>query len=142
MAYVKGDLGKKIEQLMETSNNQYNDKKYKESVQILIQAWDFLPDGKNEYDESYLIVWRILDIAIKNQFFDIMKEWVDKIFDADPERPDTGEREMWAGRVAFELRETDKAFKYFSAANTKSTGRCFGNKDHKYFEFFMNEKAK
>lgn len=80
-----------------------------------------------------------MDIAILIGSVDIMNQWVDKIFYADPGRGDTGEREMWAGRVAYESDEKGKAMEYFRIANNKSRGRCFGNKDQKYKEFFIDK---
>ncbi len=62
-----------------------------------------MPNDKVQYDESFLIIWGILEISIQINEIDIMNQWVDKIFIADPERGDTGEREMWAGRVAYEF---------------------------------------
>ncbi|MGG3927062.1 hypothetical protein ABET51_13795 [Metabacillus fastidiosus] len=64
-----------------------------------------------------------------------MKKWVDKIFAADPERGDTGERDLWAGKVAYELGDLSKAREYLDIANMKSRGRCFGVKDGKYLKF-------
>ncbi len=135
MAYVDGDLGKEIQDLMDKSNEKYDMEKYEEAIELLIEAWEKLPGEKNPYDESYLIVWGILDIAIHIKNVCIMNQWVDKIFSADPERGDTGEREMWAGRVAYESDDLDKALNYFKIANKKSRGRCFGNKDAAYKKF-------
>jgi len=137
MAYVKGELGKKIEGLMDESFCQYKNSDYEKAINLLIEAWGELPDGKNEYDESYLIVWRILDIAIKAHKIDIMNQWVDKIFYADLERIDSGEREMWAGRVAYESGDMKKAKEYIKIANKKSHGRCFSEKDKKYRELLI-----
>jgi len=135
MAYVTGDLGKRIQELMDESNSCYDLQKYDEAIQLLIDAWNELPGEKFQYDESYLIVWGILDIAVYIKDIDIMNQWVDKIFYADPERPDIGEREMWAGKVAYENGDMDNALEYFKVANKKSTGRCFGIKDEKYKKY-------
>lgn len=138
MAYVDGDLGRKIQALMDKSDNQYNDGQYIEAIHSLEEAWELLPSEKNEYDESFLIVWGILTTAIQAKNVDAMNKWVDKIFDADPARVDSGEREMWAGRVAYESGNLDQAKEYFTIANKKSRGRCFGNKDMEYKKFFKN----
>ena len=135
MAYVAGELGKEIQNLMDDSNKKYDDAKYNEAIDLLIKAWDLLPNNKNEYDESFLIVWGILNISIQIKNIDIMNSWVNKIFDADPERGDTGERDMWAGRVAYESGNLDKAKEYLEIAEKKSGGRCFGNKDKKYKDY-------
>lgn len=143
MAYVEGELGKRIKYLMDESNQEYSIKNYDKVIDLLTEAWDMLPNGKNEYDESYLIVWEILSVAIELKKFEVMKQWVDKIFYADPERIDSGEREMWAGRVAYELGNKDKALDYFKIANQKSRGRCFLEGDEEYKKFFrLNITAK
>ena len=140
MAYVEGKLGKRIQELMDQSNEKYDEGRYKESINLLVEAWDSLPNGKNEYDESFLIIWGILDIAILIKDVEIMNQWVDKIFNAHPERGDSGEREMWAGRIAFECGDKEKAKVYFEIANKKSTGRCFGDGDDEYKKFFIKGK--
>lgn len=143
MAYVLGELGEKIQDLMDEANNQWDAGNYKECIKLYIGAWNELPDGKNEYDESYLIVWGILDTAILIKDVETMKQWVDKIFYADPGRPETGEREMWAGRVAYELGDEEKALEYFKTAYKKAKGyRCFSEaRDDKYIDFFKRNKA-
>ena len=137
MAYVNGKLGETIQELMDESNIEYDNGDYIKSIDLLIEAWDKLPDDKVQYDESYLIIWGILDIAIKIGNIDIMNQWVDKIFIADPGRGDTGEREMWAGRVAYESNDMDKAKMYFEITNQKSKGRCFGDNDKKYKKLLL-----
>ena len=67
-----------------------------------------------------------------------MKKWIDNIFVADPAKGDTGERELWAGKVAFELGDLALAKKYLETANKKSRVRCFGGDDGKYLEFLKN----
>ncbi|KFX57258.1 hypothetical protein FDC50_16205 [Clostridium botulinum] len=140
MAYVGGVLGKEIQMLMDESNSKYEEGNYNTAIELLERAWYKLPNKNVEYDESFLIVWGILDISILLKNKSKMSEWVDKIFVADPERGDTGEREMWAGRVAFEIGDRNKAKYYFEIANKKSKGRCFGNKDDVYKKFFENYK--
>lgn len=139
MPYVSGEQGEIIKKLMDESNIQFDNHEYKMSIQLLEQAWDELLDPKFIYDESYLIVWGILDICVLINDMDKANKWVDKIFLCDPERPDTGEREYWAGKVAYETRNFEKAKEYLASANKKSRGRCFGNKDGKYLRFLKQE---
>lgn len=137
MAYVEGELGEKIQELMDESNVQYDKGEYRKSIDLLIDAWNELPNDKVQYDESFLIIWGILEISIQINEIDIMNQWVDKIFIADPGRGDTGEREMWAGRVAYESNNMDKAKEYLEIANKKSRGRCFGDNDTKYKKMLL-----
>jgi len=140
MAYVSGEKGAYIEELMNKSNDEFDKGNLDKSISLLEQAWDELPNNKVEYDESFLIVWGILDIAIIIKDIKRMKKWVDKIFIADPERGDTGERELWAGKVAYEIGELSKAKEYFNVVFKKSRGRCFGPKDSEYLKFYKSDE--
>lgn len=139
MAYVTGEKGAYIQQLMDKSNEEYDKGCLEESVSLLEQAWEELPSVKENYDESFLIIWGILDISILLRDDKRMEKWVDKIFVADPERGDTGERELWAGKVAYELGDFPKAKEYLDIANKKSRGRSFSAKDGKYLKFLKDK---
>ncbi|HDR3658309.1 TPA: hypothetical protein QCO67_004787 [Bacillus cereus] len=139
MAYVAGENGVYIQELMDKSNEEFDKGNLDESVFLLEQAWKELPDDKVIYDESFLIIWGILDISIVLNDVERMKKWVDKIFVADPERGDTGERELWAGKVAYEVGDFSKAREYLEIANKKSKGRCFSTEDGKYLKFLKDK---
>ncbi|MCS6592849.1 hypothetical protein [Bacillus cereus] len=139
MAYVAGENGVYIQELMDKSNEEFDKGNLDESVFLLEQAWKELPDDKVIYDESFLMIWGILDISIVLNDVERMKKWVDKIFVADPERGDTGERELWAGKVAYEVGDFSKAREYLEIANKKSKGRCFSAEDGKYLKFLKDK---
>ncbi len=139
MAYVAGENGVYIQELMDKSNEEFDKGNLDESVFLLEQAWKELPDDKVIYDESFLIIWGILDISIVLNDVERMKKWVDKIFVANPERGDTGERELWAGKVAYEVGDFSKAREYLEIANKKSKGRCFSAEDGKYLKFLKDK---
>jgi len=139
MAYVTGEKGAYIQELMDKSNEEFDKGNLEESVLLLEQAWGELPNDKVIYEESFLIIWGILDISILLNDVERMKKWVDKIFITDPERGDTGERELWAGKVAYELGDLSKAREYLNTANKKSRGRCFSAKDGKYLKFLKDK---
>ncbi|WP_242214117.1 hypothetical protein [Bacillus cereus group sp. BfR-BA-01383] len=138
MAYVTGEKGTYIQKLMDKSNEEFDKYNLEESVFLLEQAWGELPSDKVIYDESFLIIWGILDISILLNDVERMKKWVDKIFVADPERGDTGERELWAGKVAYEVGDFSKAREYLEIANKKSRGRCFSTEDGEYLKFLKS----
>ena len=110
MAYVQGSLGEKISKTMDDAAALFKQGDYQQSIDMFARAWDLLPDSKYSYDESYLIVWRILIVALKANDTAVMKRWVKHIFLADPERADCGEREMWGARVAMACGDKEKAF--------------------------------
>jgi len=142
MPSLKGILGKEIEDLIQESHHLFDKKDYKKSIDVLIKAWDKLPEDKNQYDESFYIVSYILDTSVFIKDIQTMNEWVDKIFYADPERGDYGQRDMWAGKVAFESNQKEKALEYFKIANKKSKGRLFLGENAIYKDFLNEEVTK
>lgn len=140
MAYVAGEKGAHIKGLMDKSNEEFDQGDLEASVSLLEEAWNELPGDKVNYNESFLIIWGILDVSIILNDTNRMKKWVDKIFDASPSRGDTGERELWAGKVSYELGDFTTAKEYFKSANHKSGGRCFSPEDIKYLKFLKHKQ--
>lgn len=130
------NISKKIEDLRIKSVNEFRDENYMISYQLLNEAWELLPENKIEEKESFIIVSYILEIGIRLQNREILEKWCDEIKIASPTRPDCGEREMWVGKVQFELGKYDLAKENFLVANKKSGGRCFKSKDLVYKQFF------
>lgn len=141
MAYVQGSLGEKISKTMDDAAALFKQGDYQQSIDMFARAWDLLPDSKYSYDESYLIVWRILIVALKANDTAVMKRWVKHIFLADPERTDCGEREMWGARVAMACGDKEKAFQYIDVAMEKSHGRCFERSDTAIREAYRNARG-
>lgn len=135
MPYVDGALGESIEKIMNESNMEFNNNNFVNSIRLLEEAWELLPGEKVNYSESYLIVYGILKISILIEDKERMSNWVEKIFVCAPQRGDTGERELWAGKVAYETGEFEKAKEYLDTAYIKSKGRCFSSKDSKYLKY-------
>lgn len=140
MAKLEAALSEKENQLFDDINNAYNSSAYNEALSLLFEAWELLPEPKYKWDESYTIVEGVLDVAILLNDSSTLMSWVDKIFLADPERVDSGEREMWAGRVFYELGKKEEAYQYFEKADKKSRGRCFWPSDKEYRNFYLKLK--
>lgn len=141
MADVPGELGAHIEWLLDRSNEERGKGSYEQCILTLEEAWEALPDDKYSYSECFLIVWGILSASILTKDREKLNLWVDRIFIASLCRGDTGEREMWAGRVAYELGEFPKAKEYFTTANKKSRGRCFSIKGDEKYLMFLKKKT-
>ncbi len=142
MAKLEGELSEKVKELFDDINSSYNLGDYNEVLSLLFDAWELLPEPKYKWDESYTIVGGVLDAAIRLNDSITLMDWVDKIFLADPERIDSGEREMWAGRVFYELGKQEEAYNYFEKADIKSRGRCFWPSDKVYKNYYLKLKNK
>lgn len=140
MACVEGILGEKIEEITMQSIEMISGDDSEKAIELLEEAWDLLPEGKFEYDESFEIVEEILEAAIKLNNKECLLKWRDRILLADPERADIGEKEMWVGRVNYVLGDFENARAYMKIANEKSRGRCFTSKDTVYKKFYFDFK--
>lgn len=140
MATVSGELGKTIENLMDQANDEWYKGNYEKCISLYEEAWKEVPEDKNLYKESFMIMIGVLSTSILIKDYNRLRLWNDKIFTVNLERGDYGEREMWAGRVAYELGELPKAKEYFRVADKKSKGRCFSLKnDGKYLKFYKEK---
>ena len=135
------DIGKRVEELRVESVEAFKKENYIDAIHILEKAWDILPGNKINEKESFTIVSYILEAAIRLKNKKVMEIWVKKIADASPERPDCGEREMWMGKVNYELGKFDKAREYFSIAYQKSGGRSFTSRDMVYKHFLEEQQG-
>lgn len=136
MLRLDAEFKKSIDLLMDTSNEEYDKGNYIESIRLLEDAWIKLPEPKGEYSESYYIAEDISKTYMLTNDLKQAKKWSDELFKCGLHRLDGGERELLAGKIAFELGEFDLAKEYFAIANEKSEGRCFEDEDIKYIKFF------
>ena len=137
--FVQGELGKQIWQLFDEGTAVYQHGDKGKSIRILESIWDLLPDDKNKYDEGYLALHAIVDTAIEINDLETLKKWKEKIFVAGEGYEDFGERDLMAGKIAFEIGEKKEALYYLRQANEKSQGRCFGDGDKKYKQLLQDE---
>ncbi len=135
MANITGPKGELVLKLMEESDKEFANNNFELSIQLLEKAWIELPEPKVDFDESYFIIWGILVTCLQINDMNRANKWVSKIFICDPERIDSGEREYWAGKIAYESGDYETAKEYLMIANQKSNGRCFETSDGKYIRF-------
>ncbi|MED4402853.1 hypothetical protein [Metabacillus fastidiosus] len=140
MYILKSPVKEEFESLLDKSNEQFNNGNHHDSILLLEEAWDLIPEPKGIYsEESYHLVKDIIATYFIINDFKKAKEWTDKIFLTGFARIDSGEKEFISGKVAFELGELEIAKEFFNIANNKSEGRCFGSpKSTKYLKFFKS----
>lgn len=138
MAILQSPEKEEFESLLEKSNEQFHNGQYNDSIVSLEKAWDIIPNPKGIYcEESYHLVKDLIATCFMVNDLTKAKEWAEKIFLTGFARIDSGDKEFIAGKVAFELGDLETAKDFFTIANNKSEGRCFGNpKNTKYLKFF------
>ncbi|MFJ6268344.1 hypothetical protein ACIQGW_25715 [Lysinibacillus xylanilyticus] len=141
MAILQSPIKEKFESLLDKSNEQFNNGNHHDSILLLEDAWDLIPEPKGIYsEESFHLVKDIIDTYSIINDFKKAKEWADKIYLTGYARIDSGDKEYISGEVAFELGDLETAKEFFSIANNKSEGRCFGSpQSTKYLKFFKSK---
>lgn len=117
-----------------------NVRSFGEELSLLLDCWSLIPDDKHSYDESYLVAWRVVELAIETNNLPLMNEWKNHIALADAERADSGHREMLLGKIAYMNNDLQEAKELFLIANKKSEGRCFKASDTKYKDFMLGKE--
>lgn len=140
MPCVDGELGKIIDNNYNQCLELLHERKYDEELTLLLETWDLIPNEKYSYDESYLIAWRVVQLAIETNDLLLMNKWKTHITLADPNRADYGEREMWLGKIAYMNNKPHEAKHYFQIADKKSNGRCFNASNLKYKDYMLAEE--
>ncbi|REK76864.1 hypothetical protein [Paenibacillus paeoniae] len=140
MAILPSPINERFENILNESNEQFKGGNYVDSILLLEEAWNLIPEPKGIYsEEGYHLVKDIIDTCFIINDFKKAKEWADKIFLTGFERIDTGAKEFISGKVAFELGNLETAKAFFRIADSKSEGRCFGSsKNVKYLEFYKS----
>ena len=138
MPTVGGELGKHLEEIWVKALGMNSSEMAEERIRMMEEAWELLPDGKYEYDESFHFVSFILESALMIHDKERLLKWRDRVLLAAPQRADSGEKEMWVGRVNYALGDMEAALAYMDIAKKKSGGRCFHPDDKIYKEFYKN----
>ncbi|MGE7022137.1 hypothetical protein [Solibacillus cecembensis] len=137
---LPSSIKEKLENLVDKSNEQFNNGCHQDSILLLEEAWNLIPEPKGIYsEESYHIVKDIIETYYVLNDFKKAKEWGEKIYLTGFARIDSGEKEYINGEIAFELGNLEIAKEFFSIANDKSEGRCFDSPNRvKYLKFFKS----
>ncbi len=110
MAILQSHMKEEFESLLEKSNEEFNNGNYNDSIVLLEEAWDIIPDPKGIYcEESYHLVKDIISTCFMVNDLKKAKEWADKIFLTGFARIDSGDKEFIAGKVSFELGDLETA---------------------------------
>jgi len=107
----------------------------------LTEAWEFLPEPKSSWDESYLVSKYFTHVYVNANELQKANDYVQTFIECDNKQRGFGESEFMAGRIAFELNQLNEAKEYFEIATQKSDGRCWKTSDDvvKYYQFYKEK---
>jgi hypothetical protein len=138
MANLSGIIKEDIEALIKKSMDLYSPNDITKTLACLDEAWDKLPEPKNNWQEGFLIAKYIIHSFFNVKNFNKAEQWLDKFISFNEIR-DYGESEFMSAKVKYELGKEREALALFKVADAKSKGRVWaGEKEVKYFKFFKS----
>lgn len=136
MKELDQNIKTKIDGLIDKAMKNFNPQDIEASVDILKEAWESLPDKKEDWPESFLISKYITVVYFNAKKIQKAYEWA-KIFNKSFVNRSYGESEFMLGKILFEKEELEEAKKWFAVADKKSEGRVWkGEKDMRYYKFY------
>jgi tetratricopeptide (TPR) repeat protein len=136
---LNSPLSEQVEVLRAQSSVLNREDKQNERIPILLEAWELLPEPKGHWKESYHLANYLIDAHIKIRQLKEAQHWAKILFTCNLERPDHGQRELFAGKVEFELGNFEEAKRFFTIADFESKGRNFRNVELKYLKFYKQK---
>lgn len=115
-----------------------NDSAKKKTLQKMEAEWETLPSGKNEVSEASILALMMLDEYLKFGDVPAATRWASILID-DKDRPDSGEKELIRGKLAYASGDLEEAKGQFKVAFEKSKGREFEGEDKKYLELLKKK---
>lgn len=112
-----------VDSLIAKATEYYQSGNFISALNCLNQAWDLLPELKNEFDDSYRIAKYIVLLSLKFKEFETASKWISILYECNKNRIDSGEREYLHGKVVLAMNNESEAKLLFRIAYQKSEGR-------------------
>lgn len=138
MAELTESLQNEFEGLDEQIESCYERNEFKKIIELQLIKWKKLPAPKENWDESFHIASSLVEAYTETEQLDEAVRWAEVLQDCDPERIDSGEKEMVFGKALFAAEKYVPAHEKFKVAFRKSKGRQFKEEDPKYLDFYTH----
>lgn len=140
MEELNEELSQQILDLIDEAYNAYSKEIPENSINILQEAWNLLPDNQEDYEEGYLVIHEFVETYFSVGDYLETEKWIEIYLKSDNLNRNFGIAEFYAGKTAFELGKFEDAKNYFQIAEKKSEGRVWkGNDATKYFKFYKEK---
>lgn len=125
------------------SVSKFEEGAYEEGWKLCMEAWDMLPEPKYRQSESWFVVINIVKYGIETKRFEYAEKFLGLLFICALHRVDSGEREFWAGRLAYEKGDMDIAKELFTLSLEKSEGYgIITRKENRIYKELVQRKRK
>lgn len=123
--------------------SKFKEGEYEEAWKVCMDTWRLLPEPKYKEPASWDIVPDIVKYSIETKNFEYADKFIGLLYICDLDRADSGEREFWAGRLAYAKGDMDIAKELLACSLEKSGG--FGiitHKENRVYKEFAQGKGK
>ncbi len=121
----------------------FEEGKYDVAWTICMEAWEALPEPKYKQPMSWWVVIGILKYGIETEHLEYAEKFLGLLFICDLDRADSGEREFWAGRLAYAKGDINVAKELFALSLEKSEGRgIISRKENQKYKELVQGKRK
>jgi hypothetical protein len=140
MEQLSTDLQQKIIALIDDAYKAYSKESIDESVRILNEAWDLIPEDKSTWDEGYRVAHEFIETYFHFGNFIEAEKWVEVYLKSAKQFYNYGRAEFMAGRIAYEIGKFYDAKAFFILSDEKSEGRVWkSNGQLKYLKFYKTK---
>lgn len=136
---LESDLDQEIENLWLDAGEMVYNQKYPEAKELMLSAWEKLPEPKVNYSHSYWVSRHLTEALIGLREFDLAEKWIITHKTTDLDRIDSGERDFLEGEFHYAKGEIEKAKGCFEIANQKSEGRVFEDEKSQIFKALLSK---
>lgn len=136
--HVEEELKQKIEDMDNESNEIWDENNPQASIDLLIEAYQLIPEPRTRYSEGYNLLKYISIAYFITGNLDESEKWLPEFLESDFNTMGYGESEYLAAKIALKRNNKELAIQHFIVANQKSGGRVFGSDedDKANYEFF------
>lgn len=132
-----------IQSMMDEWTTKFENGEYDGAWKLCMDAWDLLPEPKYKQSISWFMVLDIVKYAIETKHIEYADKFIGLLFICALNRADSGEREFWAGRLAYAKGDTDIAKELFALSLEKSEGRgIISRKENQIYKELVQGKRK
>lgn len=146
MKELNGKLSSTLEELVNESSIQYESGNIAKAKDLLVEAFNKIPEPKEEYNESYNYCSYVLNFIIDEGLdANEAEQWLNELIKiSETQKIWKGNIDFHKGKVYFELNKYEEAHKAFEVSVKEGKGfRLFEDEDPKYLDFYRNpEKYK
>ena len=150
MAVLDEKLQRKIDELIDSSYEFYQNNDYDKSFELQLKAWELFPNPKEQWSEAYNLAKYLFKDYLKMNNYAEAKVWLEKMICVNQYLNKNEEGDFYdedvdfeAGKYNFEIGDFEEAYKLWREVVRQSGGknhfRYFENENKKYLDFYTKQ---